>query len=461
MGAESLGLYQITLSVVGVLVTLTASGIPITVSRLMMKAKAIKDKKAENQVISAGIFTSLILSLPLTILLYLLRSKLTFIFTDQRCYDILLVILPSIVLTSVYSVIRGSFWGNKKFFTYSLIELIEEISMLVFGVFLVSKMHSPTDGALKAGYAIFISYVISFLLSTTVFIHQGGKLANPFKQLPPLLESSIPITVTRTATSLISTLIAIILPARLIAFGATNTQALSLYGELSGMAFPLLFIPSTLIGSIALVLVPELSENFYKKQFKLLEDKISNAIKCSILIACFICPIFIICGEEIGLLIYSNSNAGKMLSLSSIIMPPMCITLITTSILNSLNQEKKTLLIYFIGAGLMLTCVWFLPKICSVNALIWGHLASYLITAFLNLVLLEKLFYKNLCYKKQVAFCLFSALISTLFGWQLKNIFHFKIHGIWLILSITLFVLIYNFIVMKVLSVFDIFNEKK
>ncbi len=420
-----------------------------------MKARALKDKTQEDRVISAGIFTSLVLSLPLTILLYVFRSKLSFIFADPRCYDILLVILPSITLTSVYAVIRGSFWGNKNFLTYSLIELIEEVSMVVFGVFLVSKATSPQDGAVRAGYAIFISYVISFVLSTTVFVFEGGKLANPFKELPPLLEASLPITIMRTATSLISTIIAIILPARLIAFGASSSKALSLYGELSGMAFPLLFIPSTIIGSIALVIVPELSENYYKRQNKVLENKISNAIKCACLIASIICPVFIICGKEIGILIYDNQNAGVMLSLSSIIMIPMCFTLITTSILNSLNQEKKTLLIYFIGTIFMFACVWFLPRFCSVNALIWGHLASYLVTAILNLAVLEKMFSHNITYKKYTLLNIFSCFLSILFGYFLRNILSIKLSGIWLILLITAFICVYNFIIMKVLDIFE------
>ena len=40
VGSEGLGLYQIALSVIGVIMTVSASGIPITVSRMMIKDKA-------------------------------------------------------------------------------------------------------------------------------------------------------------------------------------------------------------------------------------------------------------------------------------------------------------------------------------------------------------------------------------------------------------------------------------
>lgn len=455
LGAEGIGMYQITLSVVGVLVTLTASGTPITVSRLMLKARAKNNPQTERDVISAGIFTSLLISLPITIALYVFKSKLSFIFADPRCYDLLLVILPSIVLTSVYAVIRGVFWGNKNFLTYSLIELIEEVIMIVFGFFLVSKMTSIYDGTVRAGYSIFISYVVSFVISTTVFIVQGGKLTNPVKQFLPLIESSLPITLMRTGTSLISSLVAIILPMRLIATGLTSSDALALYGELSGMTLPLLFIPSTLIGSIALVLVPDISENFYKNNIEILKNKISGAIKCSVLISCLIFPTFIACGREIGVLIYSNLNAGIMLSASAIMMLPMSITMITNSVLNSMNMEKKTLLFYLIGACFLLAFVWFLPSICGVYALIWGHIASYVITAVLNLITLEHTFYKNISYKKHLALSFLSALLSTFFGLFINGILSNFFGNLFVLIISTVAVLIFDFILMKIFSVFE------
>ena len=461
LGAEGMGLYQITLSVVGVLVMLTASGTPITVSRLMMKWRAKNDVFRERQVISAGILTSLMISVPITVLLYVLRNKLSFIFADERCYEVLIVILPGIVLTSVYAVIRGVFWGNKQFFTYSLIELIEEIAMLVFGFFLISRMQSVLDGTLRAGLAICLSYVVSFALSTAVFIIQGGRLGNPVKQLLPLAEASLPITLMKTAGSLLGTLIAIILPKRLLSFGLTSAQALAEFGEMSGMALPLLFIPSTVIGSIALVIVPELSENYYMNRSEALTKKISNSIKCSVLISAFIFPVFIACGEEIGVLVYSNENAGHMLAVSSIMMLPMSITLISTSILNSLNFEKKTLLFYVIGAAAMLVCVWFLPKYIGVYSLIAGYIVSYVLTVVLNLGLLEKTFSKMLVYKKHAVLTTVCALAATLFGHYLKGIIALKTKGIWLILPVFLAISAFNAVCLFTAGSFGWLKDKE
>ena len=59
LGAEGVGIYQVALSVFGVLITITASGIPITVSRLIIKNKATNNKNSVNQTISSGIFMAI------------------------------------------------------------------------------------------------------------------------------------------------------------------------------------------------------------------------------------------------------------------------------------------------------------------------------------------------------------------------------------------------------------------
>ena len=422
LGAEGLGIFQIALSVVGVLVTLSASGIPITVSRLMLKERAKNDPVGEADVISAGIMTSLMISVPIVICLYVFRDKIDFIFADERCYDVLALILPGVVLTGVYAVIRGYFWGNRYYFTYSVIELIEEISMAVVGIILIQKATGVFDGAKKAGVSVFVSYIISFCLSSLVFVVRSGRLTNPIRKLKPLIVSSSPITAMRTLTSLVSSVVAIVLPMRLIAYGMTKTNALSCFGEMSGMAMPLLFMPSTFIGSIALVVVPEISDAFYNGRIEELVKNCERAFNCCVVIAALIIPAFIGCGVELGKIVYSNENAGVYLSISAIVMLPMSVHMITNSLLNSLNKERFTLVNYVIGALLMFLCVFFLPKYVGVYALVIGHFLSYVFMSVTNLSVLNKECDKKLKYKKILAFSFLSIFPSAAFCYLLNKI---------------------------------------
>ena len=83
LGAETLGVYQIALSVIGLLMTVTSSGIPITVSRLMMKSQVSNRNGQKYKVVTAGIFVALVISIPLTLLTFIFGKNLK-LKTDEK-----------------------------------------------------------------------------------------------------------------------------------------------------------------------------------------------------------------------------------------------------------------------------------------------------------------------------------------------------------------------------------------
>lgn len=416
IGSEGMGLYQIALSVFAVLVTAVSSGIPVTLSRVITKHKADGDKIGEGSTVSAAVILTLALAVPVFCLFFFGYDLFGFMFSDERCESIFVIMLFGLVFTSVYAVIRGSFWGNKQFIAYSLIELIEECVMIVLGTILVLGSTNALSGARRAAFAIVISYITSFAIALIYFFVKGGKFYNPKGEYKPLLSSSVPITAMRTSSSLINSLIAVIMPLRLISFGMTKTQALSEFGVAFGMVMPVLSVPSTIIGSISLVLVPELSENFYKNQHELLKKNIERAVKTTSVIACIIFPFMLVFGKDAGTIIYSNPKSGEMIANSCLILLPMSITMITTSMLNSLHLETKTLIYFLIGSAAMLLCIYFLSEYFGIYSLIVGMVADYIICSVLNLRLLNKTCICKPKYLKHMTTTFLSSLFISVFG---------------------------------------------
>ncbi len=154
IGAEGLGLYQVALSLFALFSTLATGGIPITVSRMIAKSKAEKEKNGENSVLSAGLYVSLLIALPLCLLLIAFGGKIPFLFSDERAFLVFRILLIGLSFSCVYAVIRGYFWGNKRFFIASILEMTEEIVMVLVGVFLLRGVFSPTVGAERAAWAM-------------------------------------------------------------------------------------------------------------------------------------------------------------------------------------------------------------------------------------------------------------------------------------------------------------------
>ncbi len=455
IGSEGLGLYQIALSIIGLLITLSASGIPITVSRLMIKERTANNLNGENKAVSAGIIATLAVSLPVCAFFFIFKNSLNLIFADSRCNILFLIILPGVCITSVYAVIRGYFWGNKSFYIYSIIELLEEIVMIVCGVFLVLRGQTLFQKTVYASVAVLLSYIFSFVLSSAFFVAKGGRIINPKEEMRPLISSSIPITFMKTANSLTSSLIALVLPAVLIATGMDKQTAVSEFGIISGMAIPLLFIPSTLIGSFSLVLSPELSESFYKKNTEKIRFGVEKSLLYSLLISILVVPAFVGTGEYIGKLVYDNTLAGEYVKNAAFIMIPMSITIISTSLLNSMGFERKTLKYFLIGAGILLACILTLPSIMGTYALVVGYFCNFSLTAVMNILLLKRVCCNKLDFSKKALHSIIACFFACFLNRWLFNICSHFMHSFpSMILSvvITLAFLSLSLILLKIVS---------
>ncbi len=390
LGSEGLGIYQAALSVFAVFLTASSSGLPITLSRIISKHRTKNNTRGEQSATTAAITLTLLFSLPITLLLFLFRDSFTHIFSDARCADLFYILIFGLSFTSVYAILRGCFWGNKRFFAYSLVELIEEMIMIVAGVFLLLFVQNGVVDVNKAAIAVLISYLCSFTIATLYFLQKGGKLRSPRGELLPLLKSSLPVTAMRTSSSLVNSLISVLFPLRLTQAGVSPSRAMSEYGVVYGMVMPVMMVPSTLIGSIALVLVPELSECYYKKDKRALALHVEKALNSTLLIAAMLIPFYIVCGEGVGVFLYSNPTSGRLISYGALILLPMSITMITNSVLNSMNCERQTLLFFLGGAAIMLLCTWFLPPVLGSGALLVGMACDYAFSAVCSLVLLWK-----------------------------------------------------------------------
>ena len=434
IGAEGIGIYQICLTVFAVFLTAASSGVPITVSRLMAKSGASGDTQGKHAAVTAGIVSTLIITIPIAIILFFGRSAFGFLFSDVRCMNIFIILLPGLVLTSVYSVIRGSFWGNKQFISYSVIELLEDALMVVAGVWLVWGVSDPVDGARLAIIAVLISYVFSFCVSLFWYFRKGGRMVNPKPQLKPLFSAAAPITAMRTSTSLLNSAVAVILPLLLVnVCGYTNSEALALYGIVLGMAVPLIYSPNALIGSIAVVIAPELSENYYKKRDDAVRYDIEKTIKAAVFIAALLVPVLFVLGSALSVFLYDSELCGKIVTISSFMILPTCITMITNTVLNSMNCEKRTLVYFFIGAAVMLICLLFLTRYMGVYAYVLGISLSQIICAVLNLIYLSKKCPK-LNYMRYLVHSILVITAACLFGWLLNGIISKYLAPVWQIL---------------------------
>ena len=388
LGAEALGLYQIALSAFFLFASLTSAGIPMLLSRKTAEGIALEKNDTFSLFTSALILCGTA-SMTLALVLSLCGDHLDFLFSDPAALPIFLIMIPALVSTSVYCVVRGWLWGSKLFVAFSFTETVEEALRILFSVLLLSGVVASLSGVYAIAWAFTVSDVVVAALLFLLFFLKGGKLTKP-AGIRQILLPSLPITVMRICSSLIGTLVAFLLPLRLVTAGMAPGDATASYGRIAGMATPLLNAPSAVIGSLCVVLIPELSARMVKGEYETLNKQLTLGVNFSFLISGLFIVLFSSLGVEITTLLYGDAVSGEYLQVATFCMLPVCLTQITQSSLNSIGKEYASFRNYVIGNILMLFAVYLLPPYIGIYAVAAATFLCTAVTGTLNVLTLKK-----------------------------------------------------------------------
>lgn len=139
-------------------------------------------------------------------------------------------------------------------------EIIEQISKILFGIAVISLFASgnTSQDAALAALAVSFGGVLSFIM---LFACCGKIKKTGPDYTRELLQNALPPTLSRFATTLLHLGTTTILPLGLMAWGLSKEAALSQYGILTSMAYPVVYMPLTVIGALCVVLLPEVAKN--------------------------------------------------------------------------------------------------------------------------------------------------------------------------------------------------------
>lgn len=127
IGAQGMGIVQLIFPLYMITITLTSSGIPIAVSRIVSERKILNDIRGIKRTILISIVIVIVISAFLSILIILNAKHIAFnIFKDERSFNCILVFFPCILITGLGGVFKGYFYGMKNIKPPALAEIIEQ-----------------------------------------------------------------------------------------------------------------------------------------------------------------------------------------------------------------------------------------------------------------------------------------------------------------------------------------------
>lgn len=387
LGAVQMGVYQVALSIFFLLLTATTSGLPLIVSKLTAKYESTGNKRAAHGTASAALIVGISSALLVCGVTVLLRKPIGKLMASPESMVLLLFMLPGVLFSGIYAAFRGHLWGKQKYTSMSVIEVIEQSSRILLTVLLFLLGFNKLK---VTAVSLSASCGVTVLCCIACFFTAKGRLASPKGHIAPLLASSVPITFVRASNSIVNSVIALVVPMILVGMGHTNEQALYIFGSSIGMAMPLLYIPITVVGSLAYVMIPTLSSAYAGGNLASARRQIETALKFSVVVAALFVPAFWALGAPIGKFVYDNVDAGRFLSHAAWLLIPVSVENIASSMLNSLDLEKRGFLNYMIGSAVLFVILAAFCRNFSIDVLILGLGASLTVSSALDILCIKK-----------------------------------------------------------------------
>jgi len=290
LGAEGMGLYQMSYAAYGLVLTLFSGGVPTAVAIL-----------TANRSLTARFFHTLaifssILGILAGVLFYTFSPVIATLLGNSKLTLPLQCLAPAIVLVPLLSLIRGYLQGLDYVGIISTSEVIEQIIRSVVLLWLITTLASYSIEASVAGANIGAVAGAGFsLLFVVICLYRLSDVQMPrFRRRRPFpqpqtshpvrlfFHTALAITCTRLIFPFSDFLDAIIIPHRLQDAGFFSSQAIALYGEMSGMAVTIAYLPTLFTAAISHVLTAKFSADWKSKKIFRFWTRINLAIQISI-----------------------------------------------------------------------------------------------------------------------------------------------------------------------------------
>jgi stage V sporulation protein B len=321
-GQEAVGLFQMVFPAYSLFLVLATAGLPIAVSKLVAEHQARNNQAGVRSVLRTAILTALTLGLGANALLFLLSHPLANnVMKDSRIYYALLIIAPSLPLVAVSAVFRGYFQGIQEIKVVCASLVTEQIAHVLATLGLVHLVLARGPVYLTAGLAAGsilgeFAGLTMYLISYPFFRPKtNGLTLQPALQVAHTLFSvAIPTTAARLVQSLSQLVQSILIPTRLRVAGFTASQAAIAFGQLTGIAFNLLFIPSLFTISLAATLLPQVSAACSRNSPEQASAAFLRALNWTTALSLPCTALFITLGEPLCLVLFNSRSAGQILS---------------------------------------------------------------------------------------------------------------------------------------------------
>ena len=392
-GSEAMGLYSLLGSVYALSITVATAGINLGTTRMVSDALGLGDAQGARRSMVHALIYCIATGAFASIILFSFAGQIaTKALSDARATSSLRCLAITLVPIAICSCLSGYFTAvrrvkvNAAFGIAAQFVKIGATSLLLLAISPDNTESMCVMLVMGGAVAEFFSLAYSFtlyLIDVKFKLRGSSQAVKADSSAKKLLSITLPVTFSACIRSALSTFQHILIPRGIHKSGLDWSSALSSYGALHRMALPLLLFPSAFIYSFAGMLIPEISECCVRDDRERLKRVSSRAFSISLMFSIGISGIMLFFSNELGMLIYGNTEAALYIRVLAPLIPVMYVDGTVDAILKGSGHQVYSMNVNILDT--LTACLFAITLIPSIG--IWGYVISIYATEILNTTL--------------------------------------------------------------------------
>lgn len=411
VGDYTMGLYSVAYRYYSILLTIATAGLPIAISKMISESRALGRYRESRRIFRIALLSCASLGLAGMLFLMLFSSPLSGLSNSPEAAVSILTLAPAVLFISIAAAFRGYFQGHHNMAPTAASQVIEALSRLFVGLFLASLLlnmgyadrfvAAGTVGGITVGTgaAALLLFIVSLFLKKkyNAIPEDACSEIRPRGEIfRALMYIAIPVTVGALVINLTNSIDMFLVTNRLAVLGYNHEQTTSLFGIYDNYAVPLFNLVPAIIISLNVSITPVIAAAHVRGDREGMIGTLTSALRLVIMIALPAAIGMSVLSEPILTLLYkaegSVAIATPVLTIMSIASVFLCMSSLTSTVLQALGKPMVPVLTMAAGAIVKIAANYFLVAIPGIelNGAALGTVLCYLVISVLNLMYLSR-----------------------------------------------------------------------
>ncbi|WP_027399911.1 putative polysaccharide biosynthesis protein [Anaerovorax odorimutans] len=411
IGDEGMGYYQSAYPVYVLFLTLATAGVPVAISKLISERVAVGNNYEAYRVFRVSFILLFAMGVISSSILFFGADVISQFTRAPGAKPAMMAIAPALLFVPMMASYRGYFQGYQDMKPTAISQIVEQFFRVIIGYTLATVLVSSSLQFAAAGAAFGATAGAIAGIVAMIFIYLKRKKAillnvernnkvkgdSSIKILTQIFTISIPITLGAAIMPIMNTIDLGIVMRRLHDTGWSADTAISLYGQLTGMAAPIINFPQILTQAIAISIVPAVAAAYRQKDSSFLKYNIQLGVRTAMLIG-LPCSLGIMTlSEPIMVLLFPLQRASAISAAPCLFVMGFSVIFLSiaqtlSGVLQGLGKQMIPVINLFYGVILKIILTYILTGIHDINVkgAAIGTAAAYAIASILNIIAVKK-----------------------------------------------------------------------